>query len=187
MSQDRGDSIAQRRSPVKGRPMIRRSAIALFSLVLTLGCLAPTPPTLGATGGTDRPIGGTVSGTVEINVLTGAFAADTSGTAMHLGTYAARFEGAGGLTPQGTFAGTGTFSIAAADGDRLAGTFTLTGPAPSREPHSATITATIAGGTGRFANASGTLTSTPVLTPFALHGFTLLESADGSLTGQVSY
>jgi hypothetical protein len=37
--------------------MIRRSAIALFSLVLTLGCLAPTPPTLGATGGTDRPIG----------------------------------------------------------------------------------------------------------------------------------
>ena len=101
----------------------------------------------------DRPIRGRSRGTISINTATGALTGEESGVISHLGKQTIRLQGVSTLSGDGTVAGSGTVTMVAANGDQVTGTFTLTG----REP-TLTVLVTITGGTGRFADASGTMT-----------------------------
>lgn len=78
------------------------------------------------------------------------------GTATHLGAFTATIEDAVDLA---TATATGTFNLTAANGDQL---FTMTSGGEDEfiPPNVSRVTsiATVVGGTGRFANASGTFT-----------------------------
>ncbi len=165
--------------------MSTRKATMLAGLALALVALSPASATAAA-GGTDRPMKGTASGTVSVNVQTLAISADLAGVSTHLGKYTAHVEANGTLTPQGTIA-TGPITLVASNGDQLTGIFTLNGPAPTPNVHTAEVVVTFTGGTGRFADASGTVRSTPELTPFAFDGVTLLERSEGPVRGRISY
>ena len=163
-----------------------RKALTLAGLVLALAVLSPAS-TLAKAGGTDRPVHGSGPGTVSINVQTFAIAGDLTGVVSHLGKFTARVEATGSLTPEGTTVATGTVTFVAADGDRLTGDVTITGPAPTTSVHENLTITTITGGTGRFAHASGTMRTTGVITPFSFDGVTLLESIETTTRGRISY
>ena len=55
---------------------------------------------------------------------------DLTGVATHLGKYSVHLD-AVGVISGGEVVGDGTFTVAAANGDQLTGTFTFTGPLPS--------------------------------------------------------
>ena len=73
--------------------------------------------------------------------------------------------------------------MVAANGDQATGTFTLTGREPTR-----TVLVTITGGTGRFANASGTMTVICVSSGSAAQeGQTVVINNDCTIEGGISY
>ncbi len=163
-----------------------RKVMTLAALALAVAALAPASA-LAKSGGTDRPVKGSGSGTVSIYLPTFAITGDLTGAATHLGEYTAHVEATGTLTPEGTVLATGTQTTVADNGDQLTGPVTITGPAPSTTVHQTTAVMTVTGGTGRFAGASGTLTTTSEATPFSFDGVTLLESLETTTTGDISY
>jgi hypothetical protein len=166
-----------------------RKAMLLTGLVLALAVLAPASAPANA-GGTDRPMQGTVAGDVTVPIPSLLLTTDASGVMTHVGKYTAHFEGTAEIVGGRTL-GEGTFTVVAANGDELTGIFTLNGALPSGEPHSLTVVLTVTGGTGRFADASGTIIAPLVATPFcflepACPG-ALVETLEGQLTGLISY
>src|SRR5262245_9765838 len=142
-----------------------RKAIMIAGLILALGVLAPVGA-LGKAGGTDRPVQGTTSGTVT-GTLTSplGITVDLTGVATHLGKYSVHID-AVGVISGGEVEVDGTFTVVAANGDQLTGTATTTTPLSQlAEVHTTTAFLTITGGTGRFSDASGTLTSQNLETP----------------------
>jgi hypothetical protein len=166
--------------------MTTLKAIALAGLVLALAVLSPASA-LAKPKGTDRPLKATISGTVSLTVATGVFTSDASGESSHLGKYTVHLQGQVGPTPQGTYAGSGSITWVAANGDELTGTFDLSTDRPPPAPHTTTLEIAIKGGTGRFADASGTATATTHVAPLAFDGVTLLNSVEGTATGKISY
>jgi hypothetical protein len=169
--------------------MRKRRAIIVTGAVLAFAALAPASA-LAKAGGTDRPVKGTAVGDITATIPGLELTADTSGFLTHLGRTTGHFEGSGEIVGGNTL-GEGTFTMVAANGDRLTGTFALTGSLPSGEAHTATVVLTITGGTGRFVDASGTITIRLLLTPScflepACPG-ALVETAEGTLTGLISY
>jgi hypothetical protein len=161
----------------------------LSGLLLALVALTPASA-LAKAGGTDRPVKASVVGDVTVPIPSLLLTTDASGVMTHLGKYTAHFEGTAEIVGGRTL-GEGTFTVVAANGDELTGTFTLNGALPSGEPHSLTVVLTVTGGTGRFADASGTITAPLVATPScflepACPG-ALVETLEGQLTGQISY
>ena len=169
----------------KRNRMIKRKLMTLAGLALAVVALSPASASANA-GGTDRPFMGTVSGTVSLNVLTGAMTADGEGVATHLGEYTTSLEGTATITPTGVF-GSGTQTIVAANGDELTGTYTLSTPGAPGVAHTTTIVSTITGGTGRFSDASGTVTTVVEVSPISFNGVTLVNRSEGTTTGQISY
>jgi hypothetical protein len=174
--------------------MTTRKAIALAGLVLALAILSPASA-LAKAKGTDRPmkeVEGTVSGTVTLTPMAGAFEGDVTGVMSHLGEYTGHAEGIGAFTPQGTFEATGTTTVVADNGDKLIGTATFkTSPfTPTHPAHTTTHVTTLTGGTGRFADARGVLTAiyevTPLI-PFNPLTGTLVNNVEGPITGPISY
>ena len=165
--------------------MIKRNLMTFAGLALAVVALGPASASANA-GGTDRPHMGTVSGTVSLNVLPGVLTADANGVATHIGVFTTSLEGRVALTPTGTF-GSGTQKIVAANGDELTGTYTLATPGAPATAHTTTIVTTVTGGTGRFADASGTLTSVVEVSPISFGGGVLVNSAEGTTVGQISY
>ena len=170
--------------------MPKRKGLILCGLVLALAALSPTSATAKA-GGTDRPVKGTDSGTVTVTLGTPlGVTIDLTGVASHYGRYTVHFEGDGEIIG-GEVVGHGTFTVVAANGDRQTGTAVFSGPLPSGDVHETTAVLTITGGTGRFADASGTLTSQNLVTPtcFAEPSCPglIIETLEGELTGQISY
>jgi len=165
--------------------MFKRKLMMLAGLAVAVVALGPASASANA-GGTDRPFMGTVSGTVSLNVLTGAMTAHGEGVATHLGEYTAGLEGTATITPTGVF-GSGTQTTVAANGDELTGTYTLATPGAPGVAHTTTIVTTATGGTGRFSDASGTLTSVVEVSPISFGGGVLVNSAEGTTTGQISY
>lgn len=162
---------------------------ATAAVVIALSALTPTSA-LPEAGGTDRPVKGTAFGDITAAVPALDISTDASGVMTHLGKYTAHFEGTAEIVGGRTL-GQGTFTTVAANGDELTGTFTLNGALPTGEVHTATVVLTITGGTGRFADASGTITVPLVLTPSCFlepscPGL-LVETLEGQLTGQISY
>jgi len=164
--------------------MFMRKLITLAGLALAVVAISPASAPAKA-GGTDRPVKGTISGTVSLNVLTGAFTADGTGVATHLGKYTVSLQGAVAITPEGVF-GSGTGTIVAANGDQMTGTLTLETPGQPGVAHTTTIVMTLTGGTGRFSDASGTLTAITEVSPISFDGVTLVNSVEGTVTGQIS-
>ena len=169
---------------------MRRKAIMIAGLILALGVLAPVGA-LGKAGGTDRPFKGTASGNVTVRL--GAplhLTIDINGVATHFGKYRTHID-ADGTIIGGEVVAHGTFTIVAANGDRQTGTTTITGPLPSGNVHVSTAVLTITGGTGRFADASGTITSVNLVTPTCFAGPScpglITETLVGRLSGQISY
>ena len=174
------------------RPRIRSHRthlMATAAVFLVLAVLAPTSA-LTKAGGTDRPVKGTALGDVTVAIPALDISTDTSGVMTHLGKYKAHFEG-GAEIVGGRTLGEGTFTVVAANGDELTGTFALNGALPSGEPHSLTVVLTVTGGTGRFADASGTITAPLVATPSCFLEPScpgaLVETLEGQLTGMISY
>ena len=166
--------------------MSTRKATMLAGLALALVALSPASA-LAKAGGTDRPVKGTVSGTVSVNVQTLAMTADASGVATHLGKYSTSLEGTVAITAEGT-AGSGTQTIVAANGDQATATYTLSTPGlPTTAAHTTTLVTTVTGGTGRFSDASGTLTSTTAVSPISFDGVTLVNGSEGTVRGRISY
>ena len=158
-------------------------------LVLVVAALA-TASALAKAGGTDRPVTGTAVGGFSAEVASLHIATDASGVMSHLGKYTSHFEGTAEIVGGRTL-GEGTFTTVGANGDELTGTFTLNGALPAGEVHTATVVLTVTGGTGRFADASGTITVPLVLTPSCFLEPScpgaLVETLEGQLTGTISY
>jgi hypothetical protein len=168
-----------------------RTAIAV--IIVTLAGTTALGPTqaMAESHGTNRPVEGQASGIVAINLSTLQFSADMTVELSHFGNGSAYFEAPFELTPDRTRTrATGPFNIVGANGDEVTGTFTLAGPAPSPTAHEAEVEMTITAGTGRFEGASGTLWTTPTLTPFQLpspESPLLLETAESVVSGHVNY
>ena len=126
------------------------------------GLDSPTSPTAAlvapgqtaAQSGTQLPFRGSITTFENVVIEPPNLLSDgtAQGIATHLGQFTAQFTVV--VVPSG--AGTGTFTFTAANGDQLSATFT--GQGVEIEPGVAGLTevATIVGGTGRFAPATGT-------------------------------
>jgi hypothetical protein len=139
------------------------------------------------TGGNDRPIAGNGTGTISVDPATGAFTGVIPGFSSHLGKVDVQTAGVVAPTPDGTFAGSGSATIVAANGDELTGSITLTQEALPGGRFITTIELTITGGTGRFADATGDLTVICHSGPPDQVGGILVITANCEFTGQVSY
>ena len=160
--------------------------IALAGLVVALAVVSPASALANA-GGTDRPIKGGGTGTISLDPATGAFTGVVPGVSSHLGDITVHIEGVGARAAEGTFAGSGTATLVAANGDEVTGSIMLTQAALPNGHTVTTVVVTVTGGTGRFANASGTLTVICLSGPPSQVGAMLLITADCKFTGQISY
>ena len=144
----------------------RRRIIILASVVLVLlagvGAFVVTalsPSAAPAAHGPVRPFTGTGTGTMTLNLLTGAATSDFTGHLSILGADAGYDDLTFTLTGPSTFTYTGTRTFVAANGDKVLSAITGKGTFTPTTAKS-TETDTITGGTGRFAGASGTYTDT---------------------------
>jgi hypothetical protein len=160
--------------------MTKIKAIALTT-VLALAVLTPALAPASA-GGKAKPIKGHGAGTITFDTATGAFTGRESGVMSHLGKYRLRLRGVGTYAADGTVTGSGSVTIVAANGDRLTGTFTLTGRDETNR-----VVVTITGGTGRFAHARGTLTVICVSGPPRQEGQLLVFEHKCTVKGKLSY
>lgn len=144
----------------------RRRIIILASVVLALlagvvafAVTALSPPAAPAAHGTVRPLTGTGTGTLTLNLITGAATADFTGHLSPLGAETGYDDLTFTLTGPSTFTYTGTRTFVAANGDKLFSNITGKGTL-TRTTATSTETDTITSGAGRFAGASGTYTDT---------------------------
>jgi hypothetical protein len=108
--------------------------------------------TAEATGGSALPFKGTFEGLETVGTVPSQHHIDATGNASHLG----RFTVTADFTVSGSTA-SGTTTWTAANGDEFSTSFTSHGVVVP-PTLTATEAHTITGGTGRFANASGTFT-----------------------------
>jgi hypothetical protein len=142
------------------RRFIILASVALVLLAgVVLAVIALSRPTAPAAHGSARPLTGTGSGTMTLNLLTGAAAAHFSGHLAPLGADTGYDNLTLTVTGPSTFSYTGTRTFVAANGDKVFSAITGKGTL-SRTTAQSTETDTITGGTGRFAGATGTYTDT---------------------------
>jgi hypothetical protein len=171
---------------------MRGRTLLILASSLALALAAPGAA-VAKRGGTDRPWKGRASGTLTFDLGTTPFPATSTGTGRlsHLGkgTYSQQFTIT--LTGPTTFNVAGTQTIVAANGDTLFLSFTGTGELAGAfgvgQTSETTAVLTVTGGTGRFSDASGTLTS-KVFTEITSIVFTTVTATQSSrLTGRISY
>ena len=161
----------------------RTFALAFACALAILGpgsALAKSP-------GADRHLTGSLSGTISVNVATGAIVGDDTGHISHLGTASLHYAGV--VTPTaeaGTYVGSADVVIVAANGDRLTGTADVTSRATATG-QTTTVVVTITGGTGRFAHAHGTLTFTCISSSLHQEGDVLIGDDQCTVDGHLTY
>jgi hypothetical protein len=168
-----------------------RALLALTSL-LAVAVVAPGAA-VAKQGGADRPWKGSGSGTSTFNVAISPFPATGEGTARfaHLGksTFSSNYTIT--LTGPTTFSVAGTQTIVAANGDMLFMTFTGTGVTTGAfgvgQTSETTVVYTVTGGTGRFADADGTLTGTISSEVVSIVGATATISQTFDTSGTIGY
>src|SRR5829696_7057413 len=164
--------------------MPKHRAIITASLVLALAALVPASAAAKA-GGTDRPVSGKTTSTTTVDLATGTGVSDGSGQISHLGAFTFHNDFTSfTLTGPDTFSFTLTASIVAANGDVIFTTATGTGTLTATGSE-ATLVSTITGGTGRFADASGTITSS--ISSVNVPGMPGTSNDTETHTGQISY
>jgi hypothetical protein len=160
---------------------------------------SPTSPTSAtaapaqtqAQSGTQLPFSGSFTGSSFSCFRDGTCAPGTliitqhvTGEATHLGKFTAVAVSTGDFPPTGPPTATGTWDFISANGDRLSAT-SIGGEDQFIPPNISHVsaTATIVGGTGRFADATGTFTLRLVSTiDFA----SATASVTGSFEGQIN-
>jgi hypothetical protein len=136
-------------------PMRKIRAFALaVALALAAFYLASAPVSAADTA---VHIKGKASASGRVDPAAAGVTEEGSGTLSHLGNFSYRLVGTGTVNNDGTYSAGGDITIVSANGDQLSGPYTVTGTATDTA-NTATAVMTITGGTGRFANASGTLT-----------------------------
>jgi hypothetical protein len=159
-------------------------------LLLALVLLAPGVA-LGKARGTDRPLKGSFSQTSTLDIASGTATSEATGNFSHLGKTTLVSSGSGTVSGS-TINFTGTSTTSAANGDQLFGTFIGTAQVSSPIPvvgqvNEFTFVLTITGGTGRFTDASGTLTIEVQQEIVSFDGATIVSHGPGTLRGRVSY
>ena len=125
------------------------------------------------------PFKGTLEGTVTVTPLTPPFASvliEGAGHATHLGRFTVEIPH---QVNQAVRMGSGTYVFTAANGDTLTADFTGVATVLSPGVISTTETATITGGTGRFAGATGSFTAERV---FNMATLTTTGSFEGTIS-----
>ena len=160
-----------------------------FTIILTLVAFAAVSPAaaLAKAKGTSRPMNGTGSSTTIVDLATGTGDVAGGGRVSHLGKF--KFTNditSFTLTGADTFRLTLTAIIVAANGDRICTAATGKGKlTPTRSE--TTLVSKITGGTGRFARASGTLTS-KISSEIVSTAGTITTSRDSEIhRGRISY
>jgi hypothetical protein len=156
---------------------------AVAAAAVPLGAL----PAYGAKGGI--PLKTTASGISTIDLV----ASPSPGFATGQGTVVGRFTETHltsfQITGPSTFTDTGNSTVVAADGSELfenfSGLGTLTGVSVGSTIRQ-TITTTIAGGTGRFASATGTISSIENSVIAGVFGTTFTTQDEYTSTGTIS-
>jgi hypothetical protein len=165
---------------MKLRKLIVSSTLALA--VIALGPAAAQ----GAAKGTDRPLKGSFTTTVVVNAATGTATVDGTFQLTHLGKGTSHQDTTTSSVSGNATVNTGSATYIAANGDKLfttvVGTVTFT-PTGS----DATFVDTITGGTGRFADASGTFTRTGVAVLVSVIPPLVTSTGTASANGQISY
>jgi hypothetical protein len=165
--------------------MSLRRLIFLSSLVLAVAAISPAAA-LGAAKGTDRPVKGTSTSTTTVDLATGTGSVVGSGQLSHLGQFTFTNDITSLTITGDTFSFTLTAIIVAANGDEIfttatgAGTLTATGS-------ESTLVSTTTGGTGRFADASGTLTTRISSVTVSVVGSILTQTDTETHKGRISY
>ncbi len=171
-------------SPIPRR--LLRTAVVSAGLALAVAVLSPSAAVANK-GGTDRPIKDDETGTSVLNLLTGAFVADTTGVESHLGRVASHQEGVVTTTGPTTFTVTGSEIKVAANGDELFETFSGSGTLDAAGVATGPVVVTYTGGTGRFVTASGSATGQFSQVPISTAGTTATFATSVSLSGTISY
>lgn len=156
------------------------------SLVLALAALSPAAA-LGKAKGTDRPVSGKSSSTTTIDLATGTGTSDGAGQVSHLGRFTFTNDQTSFTLIGPNFSWTQTATFVAANGDKLFATATGTGTLLTTTTSQSTLVSTITGGTGRFAAASGTLTSKIKSETVAAVGSTFTTHDTATHKGRISY
>jgi hypothetical protein len=164
--------------------MHARKLLVLTS-VLALFVVAPGAA-VAKRGGTDRPIHGSGTAIDTVDLATGTGSGEGPAIISHLGkgTFSHSFTTT--FTSPTTITVSSSETFTAANGDQFFTTFTGTGTLTGLN---AVVTgvATITGGTGRFADASGTLTGTFNAEPISQVGTTLVNRGTFTVDGRISY
>ncbi len=157
----------------------------LAGLVLAVAVLGPSAA-VAKKGGTDRPIKDHSSGTTVLDLADLTFVSDATGIASHMGKTTSHAQGT--ITGTDTFTIVGSITVAAANGDKLFGTFTGSGTTDASGNSQGPLVTTITGGTGRFKNASGSYAGSFSQALTFTDGATVAEYATRySLSGTISY
>jgi hypothetical protein len=152
--------------------MRKRSHAGTLGLVLALVAFCLPSQLHAGPGGTNRPFKGHAEGEVTGVSPSGALIAESTGTATHLG----KFTRTESVFVDG-FEISGMVAFTAANGDQLRACFM----GEFTSPTTAAGTYTFIGGTGRFADASGTA-SFEVTVASTADGITLLAiTFDGTI------
>ena len=161
-----------------------RKLIFLSGLALAVVAMTPAAA-MGAANGTQLPLTGTGTGTTTINLITGAATGVGSGQLSHLGAVTSSSIQQYALVGSNGFSFTTTATIVTANGDELFTTSSGTGT--FGPPIQTTGVVTITGGTGRFADASGTYTNTGHSTSVSIVGSIETVTSIGTTSGTISY
>ena len=166
-----------------------RRLLVLVTALVALAVVAPGQA-IAKRGGTDRPLHGRGVGTSTADLGTGAVTSQGTSRFSHLGKSTFTLDTTFTALGPTSLVLSGTATFVAANGDRVfstvVGTATFTGIGVG-ETATFTLMFTITGGTGRFADASGTVTATVEQESVSLVGTTLVTRDTFAATGTISY
>jgi hypothetical protein len=154
---------------------LRRLLFLASCFVLALAVLSPAAAQ-GKAGGTDRPLKGRSTSTTTINVVTGTGTSDGTSQLTHCGR--AHFHN------DFTFSITGPDTEVCVNGDELFSTFVITG---TLSTGTSTGVFTGTGGTGRFADSSGSFTIDAQSTIVSMVGPVITSRDTNTIDGLISY
>jgi hypothetical protein len=165
--------------------------LIVVSGVALLAAVAISPEAaLAAAKGTDRPLTGASTGSASVVIeATGSITGTASytGNLSHLGTVTGSDVATFSFTGPATFRYTGTDTVVAANGDELFSTVSGSGAFTSPTTSESTQVNTITGGTGRFADASGTFTVTISSVIVSISATSETSDFTDTIKGQISY
>jgi hypothetical protein len=161
-----------------------RKLIFLSGLVLAVVAMTPAAA-MGAAKGTARPLTGTTTSTTTVSLITLTGTIVSSGQLSLLGAVTTSQNAQFALVGPNGFSWTGTETIVAANGNELF--TTVSGSGTLGPPIQSTAVHTITGGTGRFADASGTFTTTETSSSVSVVGSVETVTSPLTFTGTISY